>query len=91
VDDLTGEQLTAKSLVFQFDSAEVVNGEGHAPYCNVGEGPASVVLDGPLIEPPGSSPRARSAPAIGTSMVKRTPYNRGTGWIPILPDGSPLT
>jgi hypothetical protein len=91
VDGRTGEQLTAKNVIVQFDEARVVDREGHVVYGSVGEGEAYIFLDGQVIEGrwSKSTPEARTRYTDANGQEIR--LNKGATWIAVLPDQSPLT
>jgi hypothetical protein len=90
VDGLTGEQLTAKNVIVQFDSMQVVNREGHVLYGSIGEGPAVVFQDGYAIEGAWTKATREERTRYWDVEGKEIQFNRGKTWIAILPNGSPL-
>jgi hypothetical protein len=90
VDGLSGAQLTAKNVVVQFDHAETVNGEGHVLYGSVGGGRAYIFQDGSVIEGTWTKPSREERTRYWDAEGKEVQFNRGSTWIAILPQGSPL-
>lgn len=90
VDGLTGEQLTAKNVIVQFDRIQIVNREGHVLYGSVGEGPAVIFQDGYTIEGAWTKTTREERTRYWDAEGKEIQFNRGTTWIAILPNGSPL-
>lgn len=90
-DGLTGEQLSAKNVIVQFDSAAVVDHEGHVLYGSTGDGPAYIFLDSQVI----AATWVKPTPAERTRYYDRDGeeirFNRGPTWVALLPSGSPLT
>lgn len=89
-DGLTGETLTAKNVIIQFDDARVAGREGYVLYSSAGEGAAFIFMDGQIIEvvwtKPGIEERTRYWNTNGEEIL----FNRGTTWVAVLPYGSPL-
>jgi hypothetical protein len=90
VDALTGEQLTAKNVVVQFDRMEVVNREGHVLYGSIGGGPAVIFQDGYVVEGTWTKATREERTRYWDAEGKEILFNRGRTWIAILPNGSPL-
>ena len=90
VDGLTGEQLTAKNIVVQFDRMEIVNGEGHVLYESIGDGPAVIFQDGYAIEGIWTKAAREERTRYWDVDGKEIQFNRGRTWVAILPNGSPL-
>jgi hypothetical protein len=91
IDGLTGEPLTAKNLVVQLDTAEVINGEGHVLYGSLGSGPAYVFQDGYVIEATWTKATREERTRYWDHNGEEVHFNRGPTWVAILPYGSPLT
>ncbi|MGD9895233.1 MAG: DUF3048 C-terminal domain-containing protein, partial [Dehalococcoidia bacterium] len=90
IDGQTGEQLTAKNVVVQFDRIEVVNGEGHVLYGSIGDGPAVIFQDGYAIEGTWTKATREERTRYWDAEGEEIQFNRGRTWIAILPNGSPL-
>ncbi|MGH2603463.1 MAG: DUF3048 domain-containing protein [Dehalococcoidia bacterium] len=91
VDGRSGGVLIAKNVIVQFDSAEIVNGEGHILYGGLGEGPAYVFLDGQRIDATWTKPTREERTRYWDLNGVEIHFNRGSTWVAILPYGSPLT
>lgn len=90
VDARTGETLSAKNVIVQFDSAEVVDDEGHVIYGSVGSGPAWVFLDSQVIPATWTKPDRESRTRYWDAEGVEIRLNRGPTWVAVLPYGSPL-
>lgn len=86
----TSLPLVARNVIVQFDSASVINDEGHVLYVSTGAGPAYILQDGQLLSATWTKPertsRTRYWDATGTEIA----FNRGNSWVSVLPYGSPL-
>ena len=91
VDGRTGEQLTAKNVIVQFDQARVVDREGHVVYGSVGEGEAYIFLDGQLIEARWTKRTREERTRYHDASGREIRLNQGATWIAVLPVGAPLT
>jgi len=90
IDGRSGARLTARNVVVQFDTAGVINREGHVLYGSVGVGPAYVFLDGQVIEATWSKPSLEQRNRYVDLNGEEIKFNRGNTWIAVLPEGSPL-
>lgn len=90
LDGITGEQLTAKNVVVQFDHAEVVNREGHVLYGSLGGGRAVIFQDGYAVEGTWTKATPEERTRYWDADGKEIQFNRGTTWIAILPEESPF-
>lgn len=89
-DGLTGAPLTAKNVILQYDSAAIVNGEGHVLYGSLGEGQAYVFLDGQVIEAVWSKRTREDRTRYWDRAGNEIAFDRGATWVELLPYGSPL-
>ena len=89
-DGLTGDVLIAKNVVVAFYAAQIINQEGHVTYDLIGEGPASVFLDGQLIEAVWTKRRREDRTRLWDTAGVELQFNRGATWFALLPEGSPL-
>lgn len=91
LDGRSGARLTARNVVVQFDSAAIVNHEGHVLYGSVGEGPAYIFMDGVVIEADWRKPSLEERTRYYDLSGAEVHLNRGVTWVAILPNGSPLS
>lgn len=90
-DARSGQVLTARNIVVQFDTAAIVDYEGHLLYGSTGTGPAYIYQDGQVVtatwEKPERTARTRYRDGNGVEVA----FNRGPTWVSLLPFGSPLS
>ena len=91
VDGRTGEILTAKNIIVQFDQARVVDREGHVVYGSIGEGEAYIFVDGQVIQGGWTKGTREERTRYHDANGREIRLNEGATWIAVLPVGSPLT
>ncbi len=89
-DGITGVPLTARNVIVQFDSAEIINHEGHVLYASMGEGPAYIFLDGEMIEGVWTKRWREDRTRFWNPNGEEVRFNRGNTWVSVLPYGSPF-
>lgn len=92
VDARTGEQLTAKNVILQFEEVRPAGDRsGHVLYGNEGSGKAVLLLDGVAVDATwhkdSRTGRTRYLDAAG----REVPLNQGNTWVEMLPLNAPVT
>lgn len=89
-DGRTGARLIARNVIVQFDSAAIINHEGHILYGSIGEGPAYIFLDGQVLDADWRKPSLNERTRYYDLTGEEIRLNRGVTWVAILPYGSPM-
>lgn len=89
VDPLTGEQLSAKTIVVQFQQETFLNDEeGHLLYKTIGSGKALIFMDGKVVEGKWNKANRTARSKFTDSKGKEVELNRGQIWIQTTPSAN---
>lgn len=86
-----GEQLNAKNIVLEFSKETGgIDEHGHLLYQTIGEGKATILLDGKKIEGTWQKRNRKARTKFFDEKGKEVEFNRGQIWIEILPTGTEI-
>jgi len=89
IDPITNEQLSAKSIIVQFQQETFLNDEeGHLLYKTIGSGKALVFMDGKVIEGKWNKANRTARSKFTDAKGKEIELNRGQIWIQITPSAN---
>lgn len=91
VDARSGNVLSARNVVVQFDSAMIVDRDGHVLYGSTGSGPAYVFQDGQVVAATWHKPERTARTRYLDRNGDEVAFNRGPTWVSLLPFGSPFS